>query len=140
MTHAVHATDVRKSFGKDDTAVVALQGVSLDVEPGHLTAVMGPSGSGKSTLMHCLAGLDTIDSGEIRFGERRIDRLLNPEEICRKTSTSRPVSGPAASSFSASGNRALTLERSIAALSWRPALHRWQGAILHCLTHQTNDW
>lgn len=65
---AVHALDVRKSFGKGDTAVTALQGVSLDVPSGRMTAVMGPSGSGKSTLMHCLAGLDTIDSGSIEIG------------------------------------------------------------------------
>jgi putative ABC transport system ATP-binding protein len=71
-TSAVSATDVRKSYGKDDTAVVALQGVSLDVPAGQMTAVMGPSGSGKSTLMHCLAGLDTVDSGSIDIGGQQI--------------------------------------------------------------------
>jgi putative ABC transport system ATP-binding protein len=65
---AVRAHDVRKSYGKGDTAVIALQGVSLDVPTGGMTAVMGPSGSGKSTLMHCLAGLDTVDSGAIDIG------------------------------------------------------------------------
>jgi putative ABC transport system ATP-binding protein len=68
MTTAVRATDVRKSFGKGDTAVLALAGISLEVEANAMTAVMGPSGSGKSTLMHCLAGLDTIDSGGIEVG------------------------------------------------------------------------
>ena len=68
MTTAVRATDVRKSYGKGDTAVTALAGVSIDVEANAMTAVMGPSGSGKSTLMHCLAGLDTIDSGAIEIG------------------------------------------------------------------------
>ncbi len=68
MTTAVHASDVRKSYGKGDTAVTALAGISLDVAANAMTAVMGPSGSGKSTLMHCLAGLDTIDSGAIEIG------------------------------------------------------------------------
>src|SRR5690348_13948735 len=62
---AVRATDVRKSYGRGETAVIALAGVSLEVPTGQMCAVMGPSGSGKSTLMHCLAGLDTVDSGQI---------------------------------------------------------------------------
>ncbi|MCW2600733.1 MAG: macB [Frankiales bacterium] len=62
---AVRAIDVRKSYGKGETAVTALAGVSLDVPRGQLAAVMGPSGSGKSTLMHCLAGLDNVDDGSI---------------------------------------------------------------------------
>ncbi len=64
---AVRAVDVRKSYGKGDTAVTALAGVTLDVPTGQMTAVMGPSGSGKSTLMHCLAGLDSVDSGQIEI-------------------------------------------------------------------------
>ena len=62
---AVRAVDVRKSYGKGETKVTALAGVSLDVPRGQMAAVMGPSGSGKSTLMHCLAGLDSVDSGSI---------------------------------------------------------------------------
>ena len=69
---AVRATDVYKSFGKGDTAVTALAGVSFEVPVGELTAIMGPSGSGKSTLMHCVAGLDTIDSGQIEIGGTQI--------------------------------------------------------------------
>jgi len=65
---AVRAVDVRKSYGKGDTAVLALAGVSLEVPRGEFCAVMGPSGSGKSTLMHCLAGLDRIDSGDVVVG------------------------------------------------------------------------
>jgi putative ABC transport system ATP-binding protein len=65
---AIRAADVRKSYGKGETAVTALAGVSLEVPRGQMTAVMGPSGSGKSTLMHCLAGLDTVDSGSIEIG------------------------------------------------------------------------
>src|SRR3954463_11302629 len=65
---AVRAVDVRKSYGKAETAVVALAGVSLDVQRGEYCAVMGPSGSGKSTLMHCLAGLDRVDTGDVQVG------------------------------------------------------------------------
>jgi putative ABC transport system ATP-binding protein len=67
ITHAavVTARDVVRRYGDGDTAVDALRSVSLDIERGRLTAVMGPSGSGKSTLMHILAGLDKPTSGEV---------------------------------------------------------------------------
>ena len=74
---AVRAVDVRKSYGKADTAVLALAGVSLDVPRGQFCAVMGPSGSGKSTLMHCLAGLDPVDSGEVYIGDAPIVGLAD---------------------------------------------------------------
>ena len=66
---AVRAVDLRKSYGKGDTAVRALAGVTVQFARGRSTAVMGPSGSGKSTLMHCLAGLDSSDSGEVHVGD-----------------------------------------------------------------------
>ncbi len=56
---------VTRRYGEGDTAVEALRGVSLEVERGKLTAVMGPSGSGKSTLMHILAGLDRPTEGRV---------------------------------------------------------------------------
>ncbi|MBP2369266.1 ABC transporter ATP-binding protein [Pseudonocardia parietis] len=49
--------------------VRALDGISLRLHPGSLTAVMGPSGSGKSTLLHCAAGLDTPESGRVLLGD-----------------------------------------------------------------------
>ena len=65
---AARATDVVKLYGSGDTAVRALDGVSVELVRGEFTAIMGPSGSGKSTLMHCLAGLDTVSSGVVDIG------------------------------------------------------------------------
>jgi putative ABC transport system ATP-binding protein len=74
-TAAATAIDVVKLYGSGDTAVRALDGVSVELPRGEFTAIMGPSGSGKSTLMHCLAGLDSITSGTVRLGEVDLSRL-----------------------------------------------------------------
>jgi multiple sugar transport system ATP-binding protein len=62
---------IRKSFG--DTAV--LHDVSLDIGDGEFMTFVGPSGCGKTTLLRILAGLEVQDSGEVRLGERVVDRL-----------------------------------------------------------------
>ena len=69
---AARAIDAVKVYGEGDIAVRALDHVSLDIPTAGFTAVMGPSGCGKSTLVHCLAGLDTLTSGEIEVGGRRL--------------------------------------------------------------------
>ena len=65
---AVAAVDLVKVYGSGDTAVRALDGVTVGFARAQFTAIMGPSGSGKSTLMHCLAGLDTATSGQALLG------------------------------------------------------------------------
>ncbi|WP_210605296.1 ABC transporter ATP-binding protein [Brevibacterium oceani] len=71
----LQAKNLRKSFGRGDTAVEALDDISVDFEMGRFTAIMGPSGSGKSTFMHVLAGLDRVDSGSIIMRGKDITRL-----------------------------------------------------------------
>lgn len=60
---AIAARHLSKTYGIGETAVAALQDISLEFERGKFTAIMGPSGSGKSTLMHCLSTLDAPDPG-----------------------------------------------------------------------------
>ncbi|MBO1334440.1 ABC transporter ATP-binding protein [Streptomyces sp. VRA16 Mangrove soil] len=69
VAHAV------KVYGSGDTAVRALDGVSVDFRAGRFTAIMGPSGSGKSTLMHCAAGLDTLTEGSAYIGDTDLSAL-----------------------------------------------------------------
>jgi putative ABC transport system ATP-binding protein len=76
---AVRATDVTRRYGEDGTAVDALRGVSLELEAGSLTAIMGPSGSGKSTLMHILAGLDRPTGGTVSLDGTEITGLGDNE-------------------------------------------------------------
>ncbi len=72
---AVRTIEVRKTYGQGESAVHALDGVSVDFLAGQFTAVMGPSGSGKSTLMHVTAGLDTATSGSVLLGDTDLSAL-----------------------------------------------------------------
>ena len=63
---AARIIDGTKIYGTGATAVRALDAISAEFAAGAFTAIMGPSGSGKSTLLHCLAGLDTLTSGQCR--------------------------------------------------------------------------
>lgn len=69
---AVRATDVTRRHGSGENQVLALDRVSISVDAGRFTMIMGPSGSGKSTLMHVLAGLDSPDEGRVFLGRREI--------------------------------------------------------------------
>jgi putative ABC transport system ATP-binding protein len=72
---AVALRDVRKVHGKGDGAVVALDGVSIDLPRASFTAIMGPSGSGKSTFLNVAAGLDRPTSGTVALGDIDLSRL-----------------------------------------------------------------
>src|SRR3954464_12170094 len=62
----VVARGVQKVYDTGRLSVRALDGVDLTVTRGEMVAIMGPSGCGKTTLLNCLAGLDTIDGGDVR--------------------------------------------------------------------------
>ncbi len=72
---AARATGVTKAYGTGDARVLALDDVSVDIEAGKFTAIMGPSGSGKSTLLHVLAGLDRPTAGQIHIGDVEITSM-----------------------------------------------------------------
>jgi sulfate/thiosulfate transport system ATP-binding protein len=67
----ISVTDVTKQFGD----YTALDGVSLDVDDGSLTALLGPSGSGKSTLLRVIAGLEAPDTGSVHISGRDATRV-----------------------------------------------------------------
>ena len=69
------AVDVTKSYQLDGVTVDALRGVSLAVEAGDYTAIVGPSGSGKSTLMHLLGGIDRPTTGLVRVAGQDVAEL-----------------------------------------------------------------
>jgi putative ABC transport system ATP-binding protein len=75
VTAAARAVHASKIYGKGDTAVKALDDVTVDFDAGRFTAIMGPSGSGKSTLMHCVAGLDSLTSGSVFIGDTDLSKL-----------------------------------------------------------------
>jgi putative ABC transport system ATP-binding protein len=72
---AARTVDAHKIYGKGDTEVRALDGVTVGFTAGQFTAIMGPSGSGKSTLLHCVAGLDTLTSGSAFIGDEDLSTL-----------------------------------------------------------------
>ena len=72
---AARTEDAVKVYGKGQTEVRALDGVTVGFAASRYTAVMGPSGSGKSTLLHCVAGLDDLTSGKAFIGDVDLSTL-----------------------------------------------------------------
>ena len=78
-TVAARAEEVTKIYGTGDTAVRALNNITVDFVAARYTAIMGPSGSGKSTLLHCLAGLDRVTAGRVMLGDVDITAVSEKE-------------------------------------------------------------
>jgi putative ABC transport system ATP-binding protein len=76
---AVRLVHLTKTYPNGPEEVAALQGVSLAIEPGAFTAIMGPSGSGKSTFLNLAAGLDTPTSGRVFIGDTDITELSSDD-------------------------------------------------------------
>jgi putative ABC transport system ATP-binding protein len=76
---AARAEQIAKVYGSGDAKVIALDAVTVGIPRGRFTAIMGPSGSGKSTLMHCMAGLDSVDSGQVFIGDVELTRLRDKQ-------------------------------------------------------------
>lgn len=74
------AHHLKKIYGKDETQVKALNDVSLSIEKGEFTAIVGTSGSGKSTLLHMIGGLDTPTEGTVLVDGQQIDKMT-PDEL-----------------------------------------------------------
>lgn len=75
----LHVKDLVKTYGKDNTIVTALGGVSFSVDRGEFVAIVGASGSGKSTLMHLIGGVDRPTSGSVTVDGSEIFRKNESE-------------------------------------------------------------
>ncbi|CAN7309792.1 ABC transporter ATP-binding protein [Variovorax sp. LjRoot178] len=68
-----------RSLAKDFGSTPVIRGIDIDIRDGEFVALVGPSGCGKSTLLRMIAGLETVDAGEILLGDRRINDVAPRE-------------------------------------------------------------
>lgn len=71
--------DVRKVYGEGESAVVALDGINLNIPSGRLVSIIGKSGSGKSTLLNILGALDSPTNGEVSINGKSLNGLTSDE-------------------------------------------------------------
>ena len=83
----LRARDLTREFGRGNTAVKALRGVSLDLAPGRVMAVRGRSGSGKTTLLNILGGLDLPTAGTVEINGQDLSRLTDRQRILLRRTT-----------------------------------------------------
>ncbi|MFT3927086.1 MAG: ABC transporter ATP-binding protein [Myxococcales bacterium] len=75
----IELRDVRRTYGEGASCVQALKGITLSIEAGSLTAIVGPSGSGKSTLLNLLGALDTPSSGRVSVAGHDLSQLTDDQ-------------------------------------------------------------
>ena len=71
----IKVENLSKTYGRGESAVNALKGVSLHIDEGEMVAIIGASGSGKSTLLHILGGLDTEATGNVFYNDTNIIKM-----------------------------------------------------------------
>jgi putative ABC transport system ATP-binding protein len=71
--------NVSKFYQAGQNRVAALSGISLEIQPGDFSTIMGPSGGGKTTLLNCIGGLDSPDEGEIYFNGQRMTTMQDKQ-------------------------------------------------------------
>lgn len=76
----LQVVDIKKYYGRGESLTKALDGISLSLEEGEFTAIVGTSGSGKSTLLNMMGGLDTPDSGSVKVRGKELANM-NEEQL-----------------------------------------------------------